>query len=308
LEEDMSDMVSVVMPVYNGSQYLAAAIDSVLNQSYENFEFLIIDDGSTEDVFGIVDSYSDNRIFFLSRENRGLGATLNQLVESAKCELIFRMDADDICTKQRLELQVNYMKNNPDVAICGGAIDFLVGDIVVNGFFPVLAHADIRKSLLEARFPLCHPSVVFRKSVFNEIGGYRLDGAGEDLDFFLRMSEIAKASNVPDLVLHYRLSVTSLALRKAKELEFGYAYALYSANLRNLGQHDLGFGFFKEKIWPEMRFYKKIAARARTWSEFFYRKSIICSAYGRPIARLINLILASLLRPNAVISRVMKIR
>jgi glycosyltransferase involved in cell wall biosynthesis len=302
------DMVSVVMPVYNGIQYLGAAIDSVLNQTHKDFEFLIIDDGSTEDVVNFIKSYTDDRIVFVSRENRGLGATLNQLVGLAKYDLIFRMDADDICDPQRIELQLNYMNNNPSVVICGGAIKFLVENVVIDGFFPVTEHSSIRKSLLQARFPLCHPSIVFRKKIFDKIGGYRLDGAGEDLDFFLRMSEVGVSANIREFILYYRLSKNSLALRKAKDLEIGYAYALHAARDRRLGLEDFGFSHFKDNVWHRVGLVVKIKARFRSLSELFYRKSLFSLARNEFVLRYFYLIIASILRPVAVITRIFRIR
>ena len=114
--------ISVLMPVYNAAPYLAEAIESILNQTFTDFEFLIIDDGSTDRSAEIVNAYArkEERIRFLSRENRGLPATLNELASMARAPLLARMDADDISTPDRFEKQVAFLADSPDVIVAGG--------------------------------------------------------------------------------------------------------------------------------------------------------------------------------------------
>lgn len=291
------------MPVFNGVPYLKDAIDSVLSQSYKNFEFLIIDDGSTEDVSSIIKSYKDSRIKFLSRENRGLGSTLNELASMAASEYIFRMDADDICEITRFEKQISLMLADPDIVMCGGGVRYIVGTSYLPAFSPVLGDRNIKYALQQGRFPICHPAIVFRKSAFLRIGGYRLGGAGEDLDFFLRMSEIGKVENVNFLVLNYRITAGSLALKKSAELEKGYSYALFSANLRRHGELDVSYSDYINYFWPKRSFIEVVSARARTISERYYRGYLIDRADGRFFLACSKLMVAALLRINAVFSR-----
>ena len=113
-------MVSVVMPVYNGSKYLKEAIDSILNQTFTNFELIIINDGSTDNSEDIIFSYQDRRIYYLKNEhNKGICITLNRGLDNARGKYIARMDCDDISMPQRLAKQVNYLERHRDVGALG---------------------------------------------------------------------------------------------------------------------------------------------------------------------------------------------
>lgn len=220
-------MVSIILPVYNGKVYLKAAIESILMQNYSGFELIILDDGSTEDIKSIISLFSDNRIKFFSRENKGLGATLNELVRKANYDLIFRMDADDIAHNNRLQKQVEFMEKNRDVVLSGSQINFFNehGKIKAREF--PASHELILEDLLNSKFSICHPSIVFRKKIFDRIGGYETEGAGEDLDFFLRMSLHGRLANVDEILLDYRIHDKSLNVTKVEELENGYINAIY---------------------------------------------------------------------------------
>src|SRR3712207_1463638 len=110
--------VTVLMPVFNAEKYIRKSIESILNQTFKSFEFLIIDDGSRDNSAGIVRSYADSRIRFIQNDkNLGITATLNKGIELASCELIARMDADDFSYPQRLERQYAYFQKHPDCAL-----------------------------------------------------------------------------------------------------------------------------------------------------------------------------------------------
>ena len=115
-------LVSVVLSVYNAEKHIVEAIESILTQSYKNFEFIIIDDGSTDGSLEIIKSYDDERIILISRENKGLIASLNEGIEQAKGKYIARMDADDISLSSRFEEQVTFMEMHEEVGICGTTI------------------------------------------------------------------------------------------------------------------------------------------------------------------------------------------
>ncbi|HAS7841575.1 TPA: glycosyltransferase family 2 protein, partial [Vibrio cholerae] len=116
-----SPKISVVMSVYNGEKYLGEAIDSILKQTFSDFEFIIINDGSTDKTLEIIKSYmkKDDRIVLVSRENKGLIVSLNEGLDLAKGQYIARMDADDISIKSRFEKQIEFLDSNPDIGVCG---------------------------------------------------------------------------------------------------------------------------------------------------------------------------------------------
>ncbi len=113
--------VTFLMPVYNCEKFIAQAIQSLLQQTYQNFDILIINDGSTDNTLTIIEQFQkiDPRIKFISRENRGLIASLNEALELIKTPYIARMDGDDLCHPQRLELQMQFMESHPEIGICG---------------------------------------------------------------------------------------------------------------------------------------------------------------------------------------------
>lgn len=166
-------LVTVLMSVYNGEKYLSEAIESILNQTYKNFEFLIIDDGSTDSSKKIVKSYNDSRIKLIeNEENIGLTRSLNKGIELSKGKYIARMDADDISFPERLEKQVDFMENHEDVAVCGSCAGIInEKDIEYSSFINPETSAEIKVALFFFN-PIAHPTVMIRKDVLNEIGSY----------------------------------------------------------------------------------------------------------------------------------------
>lgn len=217
------------MPVYNASRFLREAIDSILAQSFRPFEFLIIDDGSTDDSADIIRSYSDPRIRFVPNEvNRGITATLNQGIALASCDLIARMDADDISYPQRLQKQFGYMRRNPTCAMLSTWARVVRED----GSFVRLERYRSGFYYYNLTFEcwIYHPTVMFRKSALEEIGMYRIPYA-EDYDLFWRMSTRFPIANLAEALVDYRLSPGSLnAVLKKDE----YARATEENVLRNI--------------------------------------------------------------------------
>ncbi len=254
----MNKNVSVIIPVYNGLEFVRDSISSILCQTYADFHLLIIDDGSTENIRSVVDSFNDERIKFFSRRNKGLGATLNELVAKSKSDIIFRMDADDISHPQRIEKQLIFLRENPDVVLCGTQINFFneYGKVKARRF--PIDNESILKDLLNTKFSICHPSIVFKKTIFDLIGGYKTKGAGEDLDFFLNMSLYGKLANIDEILLDYRIHENSLNTNKIEELETGYINAIhrykknYTKDLESLKASS--FSILKRKY--QTKFYR----------------------------------------------------
>ena len=214
-------MVTVLMPVYNASEFLREAIDSILDQTYEEFEFLIINDGSTDSSVNIIESYEDERIRLVhNTENWGLIKTLNKGIEIASGKYIVRMDADDIAEKNRIETQVNFMENNDDVAVAGSnGIIFLSEKPLIKKptDFPT-RYSEIRCKLL-FESPIMHPAVIMRKKVLLE-NNYRYKDEYKDTEDYGLWMEIAKNHkivNISKKLLRHRIissSVTNQALKR----------------------------------------------------------------------------------------------
>lgn len=162
-------LISVVMPVYNAELYLDEAIQSITNQTYKKFEFIIINDGSTDKSLEIIKKYKDeySRIVLISRENKGLVFSLNEGISKAKGKYIARMDADDISLSTRLEEQVAFMEENQEIGVCGSWVE-VFGDNRKNTIWKMPKSNEELKTRLLFSVPVAHPSVMMRKEILDK--------------------------------------------------------------------------------------------------------------------------------------------
>lgn len=200
-----SPFISVVMPVYNGEKYLCEAIDSILNQTFKDFEFIILNDGSTDKTEEIILSYEDPRIKYVKNEvNLQIVKTLNKGIALAKGKYIARMDADDISLPQRFEKQLHFMESNPDVGVCGTWLKTF-GEIEETWHMPT-KHDEILVTLL---FESCimHPTVFLRKSTLPQQYDIYDEcfNTAEDYELWTRLILNTRIANVPEVLLKYRV-------------------------------------------------------------------------------------------------------
>ena len=171
----MAPLVSVVMSVYNGDKFLPEAVESILGQSFDDLELIVIDDGSTDRSYSILESYCkrDLRVQVCRQENRGLISSLNWACAMAKGKYIARMDADDIAIRDRLKWQVSAMERNDALGVVGGAVEWInsQGKPLGRCHNPV-GDFDIR-SVLPKFCVFWHPTVMIRREVLELVGGYR---------------------------------------------------------------------------------------------------------------------------------------
>ncbi|MDD4000869.1 MAG: glycosyltransferase [Bacilli bacterium] len=197
--------VSIIMPVYNAAKYLDETIKSILNQTYNDFEFLIIDDGSTDNSLEILYSYNDPRIKILKNEkNIGYVKTLNKLIDLSKGEYIARQDNDDISLPDRIEKQVLFLNMNKDVGVCGTNA-FVFGKKTKMTRMPITD--DEIKAYMILYNPMLHPTIMYRKSIFEvlNIGKYNEDLCpAEDYAMWFEISKKTKLANLPEPLLKYR--------------------------------------------------------------------------------------------------------
>jgi glycosyltransferase involved in cell wall biosynthesis len=211
--------VSVVMPVYNQAAHLGEALDSILGQTFEDFEIVCIDDGSTDGTSTVLATYEhrDTRLVVHRQPNSGVVAALNRGCRLARSRYIARMDADDIALPDRLERQVNFLDSHPEVAVVGGAVTFMRAD-GTPGYTASCPVDDAGiKATLARSSPLFHSAVVMRKAALAAVGWYRpIARHAEDYDLWLRMADRFEMANLSEPVLRYRLhseQVASLQLR-----------------------------------------------------------------------------------------------
>ena len=211
-----SPQVSVVMSVYNSEKYLREAIDSILNQTFKNFEFIIINDGSTDRSLEIIQSYNDDRIRFINQENTGLAKALNNGIAIARSDYIARMDADDIAYPERIQKQYKFLLNNPEYIIVGSNANIIdmEGNFVHHSNLPI-KNEEMKGKLPETRF--IHPSVMFRKDSFYKAGKYpEYMLKAQDYVLFNRMAKYGKFANIREKLLQYRIVPTANSTRDSK--------------------------------------------------------------------------------------------
>lgn len=193
--------ISVIMSVYDGQSCLLEAVESILNQTFKDFEFIIIDDGSTDRTPEILKEYArkDERIKIITNpKNIGLTKSLNQAIKEAKGKYIVRMDADDISLPERLEQQIEFMRKNPEAGLLGTTYYEmnLKGEIVGDKFFPT-SNKKLKKVLIKYN-PFFHASVMIRKEILDRIGLYNENiPKAQDYDLWFRIAKDYKIANLP---------------------------------------------------------------------------------------------------------------
>src|SRR5262245_833285 len=217
--------VSVAMSVYNGEEYLRAAIDSILTQTFDDFEFIIVDDGSTDRSAEIARSYTDGRIVLLQQSNQGVARALNHALQFARAEYVARQDADDISMPQRFARQIEFLDTHPEVGVLGTAA-WLIDRTGhrFSTFMPFGRHYRLVKELKRGVCPLMHGSVMVRRAVLSQCGVYNPEVSHmQDVELWLRLSRYHRLANMREVLYQFRKhdsSITHKALIDLRIREF----------------------------------------------------------------------------------------
>jgi glycosyltransferase involved in cell wall biosynthesis len=289
--------VTVLMPVYNAMPFLPIAIESVLAQTLSAFELLIVDDGSTDGTCEYLETLRDDRIRIVRRTHEGTGATRNIGLALYDTEYIAFMDGDDVMHPRRLEVQLEYLVQNPDVCMVGCQVEFLVR--IPTGLVARVPteHNEIVERLLAAKSGICQATLMMRSTVVRRVGGYRVAGAGEDVDFCLRMCETGQAANLAGVYYYYRLHPGSVSVSRGPEIRFGSTYAVESAKCRRNGSPEPNFESFGAR-WDHRNIIKRLVNVLEDWATCEYRLSIIDRAEGRPVRGYFRLLTAAAAQPH----------
>jgi len=212
------------MTVFNGEQYLRKSVESVLAQTFADFEFIIIDDGSTDGSPAILREYAtrDSRVRVIIRPNTGMTRALNEGIALARGTFIARMDADDASLPQRFEKQVAYLLSHPDCVLLGSQVMLIDpdGDPIGPKRNTGYTHEEILHSLLDKGWPMIHPAVMIRADALRAIGGYDEQWrTNQDHDLFTRLAEVGRIANLTDVLLEYRQHFGSVSFTKGREQE-----------------------------------------------------------------------------------------
>jgi glycosyltransferase involved in cell wall biosynthesis len=238
-------LVTVLMPVYNGEQYLRKAIDSILTQTYTDFELLIVNDGSTDKSLQIANSFKDDRIKIINQSNTGVSIALNNGLKQAKGKYIARMDADDICKPERLEVQMRYLLQHPECILLGTEAEYI--DEQEQYVFPYKSPGYSHEELVNALqydCPFLHISVIFLKSAVINIGGYNKDAyLFEDYFLWTKLVKFGNVACLKENLISCRLNPSSVTLD----------YRDYSKEYWELKKKAIRTGFISEEDAELMR-------------------------------------------------------
>jgi glycosyltransferase involved in cell wall biosynthesis len=210
----MDVKISVLLPVYNAEKYIAEAVRSVLNQTFQGFELIIINDGSTDNTIDLIRSFDDRRIITVEQANAGIAAALNKGIELARGEYIARFDADDICYPHRLEQQYNFLSQNPDYVLIGSHVDYMDKDGRYLFYNEDMSHTDeeIRETI-HSKCPFIHSTVCYKTSVIRELGGYDPRAHSfEDYFLWIKFIEKGKVINLDKPLISVRLNPQSISV------------------------------------------------------------------------------------------------
>lgn len=244
ITRDDTPPLSVVMSVYNAERFLAEAIESICAQTFDQFEFLILDDGSTDSTAAIVQAYAarDSRIRPIMRENRGLVASLNQLLAEAKAPLVARMDGDDIARPDRFATQLAFLAEHPDHGVVGcwsEDMDEDGGPYLSEMREHPVHNAEFQYNVRHGGPLLCHPSVIYRRDLVLAQGGYHAAFRHcEDFDLWLRLASVTRIANIPQRLIRYRHYLGQVSKRYATEQQVGAAIAYEAWKRRDAGLPD----------------------------------------------------------------------
>jgi len=269
------------MSVYNGERHLREAIESILNQTFTDFEFIIIDDGSSDGSLNIIRSYEDPRIKLIcNTKNIGLTDSLNIGVRIARGTFIARMDADDISLPTRFEEQIVYLKKNPGISILGTDVQLInhKGDIIRrknNPLFPT--RPNLISWTLFFRSCVNHPTVMARKNVYEKIGGYRTSFRyAQDYDLWLRAAEEHSISNIPRELVKLRKHSESLSKKYINEQEqhvlSAVSQAISSFLQISVKENDVRLIRDKNHIGSKENVYSSILLVYKLYRSFIIRK------------------------------------
>lgn len=240
----LNPKVTVLIPAYNAGAFIGDAIRSVLAQTFTEFELLIINDGSTDHTESVIRSFTDPRIRLITQMNRGISAALNRGLAEAKTEYIARFDADDICYPQRLQVQYEFLVDNPAYCIIGCNADYHdMNDNYVFTYHPPAHSADEIDAIKEDICPFIHSGVLYRRQPVLDAGGYNEHAhTFEDHFLWTKLLQQSRGCNLPQTLIRVRLHPASITIdEKWRDKRF--------SELKRIALHN---GFISEKDGDEL--------------------------------------------------------
>lgn len=290
------------MTVYNGMPYLVDAVESILTQTLEDFQFVIVDDGSEDETAAFLDAIADPRVEVLRQVNKGTAAAANLGLSSCTGDFIARMDADDWALPHRLETQLKFMESHPEVGIVGSQIAPL-GQCRVGGSLKLPCdHETIFTSMMKGLHGLAHSSIMMRGSLIRQLGGYWHYRLIDDWDMMLRMGEVSQLVNLDDVLLHYRVHAGSLNGSNMRRMLLHISFAIDRAQRRQAGEPMLEFERFIE-LREQRPFWEKMIETSHIHAMAQYRLATAELQSGRRLVGYPRLVWAAVCSPGRTLHR-----
>ena len=290
-----NELISVIMPVCNSGKYVREAVKSILNQTYSNFEFIIIDDGSTDNSVSIISQFNDNRIRLFKNAHKGIVSQLNFGLSIANGIYVARMDADDLCNEERLEKQVDFLLNNKDVQVTGTNFNYLdyKGMIIMHKNLPE-KHEDI-EFMMPINASVLHSTMLTYRETLIKVGGYaEKDYIAEDHELLLRMlKEGVRFYNIQKILYSYRQHNRSISVIREKETmkacyQYGVNFIMYKykpSEFKYFFQMGL-LEYYKGDIAKAKEYL--IKAKELTSSKVLVWRYLIFTYLGNPIVQFLR--------------------
>lgn len=303
-------LLTVVMSVLNGERYLEAAVDSILNQEFSDFEFLIVDNASTDSTPTILARFSksDHRIKIIKNQNTlPLVSSRHMAIEKARGDWVALMDADDICEPSRLKRQVEVITQHGDNL---GAVGTWARYINADGDFlgnmtmePTTFDKFEEMYKSDEAIALVDPSSVIHRSTFLEIGGYRPEytPAG-DIDLWYRIAETGKKIIViPDFLMRYRIHSGAGSVQKTMLQRHRTHFINYNMRRRRTGQDEISLETFEQEVWSRPAY--RLPRLRNDWAMSLYKRAGLSYGERKLIPFVTNLVGAALVKPSFVAKR-----
>jgi len=294
--------VTAVMPVFNAMPYLQEAVASIVNQTMSDWALIIVNDGSTDGSEAFLETLRDDRIRILRQSNQGPAAAFNHGLSFCSTELVARMDADDISHPLRLEEQLRFMIDHPEVGLVGTQIRPLGTKRLGRASHLPTHHDHIVRALMAGRHALCNPTVMCRTQILRRAGGYRPDGVLEDWAMFLTMGELSQLANLNQALLFYRIHSGSTNTRHMAELRSRIAYACDRARRMQNSQPPISYRDFVDakRQAPSLR---RLADSSDVLAMVMYRTAQAEILGDQQVRGYLRLLIAALLSPATTLER-----
>ncbi len=277
--------IAVLVPVFNSETYLREAVDSVLDQTHQDFELVLIDDGSTDGSLNIMREYErrDDRVRVITHPNWGMGASLNHALETVHHDWVARMDADDIMEPHRLERQINFVIGHPQLDVAGSLVTYI--DERGNEFGRSHPVGTTPESIAESRGTglisgIYHPTVLMRREIVQSVGGYRPRfWPADDIDLWTRVDDAGGAILVqPEYLLRYRVHGGGSAFGKSREVQVIREWIRACSLRRRAGLSEPSREEFLDYRMSRP-FHERLNTHRREIADASYRAAVM--AYGR---------------------------